>query len=105
MRASLRVRLASTKRQLLVIVAAQHVVDEALAGDVSACLGDANFRRAGRLRIKAGFANEKIDEQVAGRGLIVVVRIGGGLVGGLDRGDFALQRRDLGLQRETADLR
>ena len=95
--------LGLDQRQRLAVIAAQHVIDKTFAGNIRHA-GDTNFGRIGRRRIEAGFAQQQVDEQIAGLGLAIIVRIGGGLVGGLDGRDLALQRSDLGFERGAAFL-
>jgi hypothetical protein len=89
-------RLHEAKR--LCVIAPQHIVDEALAGRVRHA-GDREFGVvAGPGEGPAGLGEQNVDEGVAGRRFVVVVRIGHRRIGGLGLRYVGPQRRDLGFE-------
>lgn len=84
-------------RQRFVVIAPQHIVGKAVALSVRHPL-ERIFAVAPLGQRPAGLAQQQVDKGVARLGLVVIVRIGPGLIGGLGGGHLGLQAPDLGLQ-------
>ena len=71
-------RLGLDDGQRAAVITPQHVIDEALPGRVRHA-DDGVFSHVHAVRVPPGFAQQQVDEVVAGRGLVVVVcvRLGG----------------------------
>ena len=91
------------QRQWLAIIAAQHIINVADAGRVRHS-PHFNFNRIWRLRVEAGLAQQKVNEQVAGLRFAVVVGVSDRLVRGLSGGNLGLEGFDLGLKRRPTSL-
>ena len=83
------------QRERQAVVAPQDVVDEAVAGGVGHA-GNGVFAVVGAVETPAGLGEERVDDEAAGLGLVVVVVVdrGLGLLGG---GDLGAEFGDLGV--------
>ena len=89
------------QHQRLAVVAPQHVVDEALAVAVGHAR-DLDLEVLDRVQLPARFAQQQVDEGLAGLGLGVVVRVGDGAVRLLGRRHLFLELLQLDVQRCVA---
>ena len=91
------------ERQRLAVAAAQHVIDKPLAA-IARHARNFDLDGVRRLRIESRLAQKRVDIEVAGFRLVVIVAVGNLLVGGADGGDLGASGGESGLQRGAALL-